>query len=211
VTGKRKSAPRSGLPPELSIVTDPIAAFERWLDDARAARITEPEAMMLATATPAGVPSGRMVLLKSVDARGFVFYTNYRSRKGQELAANPNAALVFWWGALERQINIAGRVERVTKAESDAYFRSRPLGSRLGALASRQSSVLTSRAELDRLVAELTERHRDGNVPRPDWWGGFRLIPRTIEFWQGRTDRLHDRLRYSRTDGGDWNVERLFP
>jgi pyridoxamine 5'-phosphate oxidase len=211
VTGKRKSVSGSGLSEELAVVTDPVAAFERWLDDARAARITEPDAMTLATSTPEGIPSARMVLLKSVDARGFVFYTNYESRKGRELAANPNAALVFWWGVLERQVNIAGRVERVSEAESDAYFRSRPLGSRLGALASRQSAVLTSRAELDRLVAELADRHQDGQVPRPAWWGGFRLVPRTIEFWQGRSDRLHDRVRYARGDDGRWNAERLFP
>jgi pyridoxamine 5'-phosphate oxidase len=152
-----------------------------------------------------------VVLLKGVDEQGFTFFTNYESRKGRELAENPNAALVFWWGTLERQVTVAGAVRRTSGAESDAYFATRPFGSRIGALASRQSSVLRDRAELDRRVAELAERYRDGNVPRPASWGGFRLAPQTIEFWQGRPDRLHDRHRYAKQADGTWTVERLSP
>jgi pyridoxamine 5'-phosphate oxidase len=166
--------------------------------------------MTLATATPDGRPSARMVLLRGFDERGFRFFTNYESRKGGELAANPRAALVFWWGELERQVRIEGRVERTSRAESEAYFSSRPPGSQLSAAASPQSRVIDSRAVLERRVAELATGHQDGELPLPDFWGGFRLVHEVIEFWQGRPNRLHDRLRYRR-DGNAWKLERLAP
>jgi pyridoxamine 5'-phosphate oxidase len=172
--------------------------------------VIEPTAMTLATASRDGVPSARMVLLKGFDQRGFVFFTNYQSPKARDLAENPRAALLFWWGSLQRQIRISGSVERVSASESDAYFITRPVGSRLGAMVSRQSSVLSSRAELEEQVEKIRGKFLDGNVPRPDWWGGFRLSPATIEFWQGRPDRLHDRLRYTKS-GKKWVIERLAP
>ncbi|MBI4421341.1 MAG: pyridoxamine 5'-phosphate oxidase [Gemmatimonadetes bacterium] len=196
---------------EQDVDPDPIQQFARWFAEALAAKLIEPTAMALATATRAGVPSARMVLLKGFDQRGFVFYTNYESGKGRELAENPHAALVFWWDRLYRQVCITGTVARVSEKESDEYFASRPLGSRIGALASRQSSVLVSRDELDRRVAELSARYQNGTVPRPPSWGGFRLEPYRIEFWQGRDNRLHDRLRYTRQEGGRWKIERLSP
>ncbi|MSR05904.1 MAG: pyridoxamine 5'-phosphate oxidase [Gemmatimonadetes bacterium] len=189
---------------------NPIRQFELWLDDARRARVIEPTAMTLATTTRAGVPSARVLLLKGVDRRGFVFFTNYESQKGRELGENPRAALVFWWGKLERQVKVSGAVTRVPDAESDVYFATRPAGSRIGAIASAQSTVLASREELDRRVRELTKQYPDGDVPRPPHWGGFRLNPDMLEFWQGRADRLHDRLRYRR-EGSAWIVERLSP
>ncbi len=211
-TGRAPRAGRDTRPPllERDVDADPIRQFGRWMDEAHAAGLVEPTAMTLATSSADGRPSARMVLLKGVDERGLVFFTNYESRKGQDLAENPRAALVFWWGALERQVNVAGTVARVSAEESDAYFRSRPMASRIGALASHQSTVLASRDELDRRVAELERRHRSGEIPRPAHWGGFRLAPETIEFWQGRTNRLHDRLRYTRR-GGAWVLERLSP
>lgn len=166
--------------------------------------------MALATATPDGVPAARMMLLKGVDRRGFVFFTNYESRKGRELLANPRAALVFHWAALQRQVRVEGSVERLTVAESEAYFRTRPRGSRIGAWASRQSADLSSRADLDRRVAEYEAKFAGQEVPLPPFWGGVRLRPAAIEFWQGRINRLHDRVRYTRTDGG-WAVARLYP
>jgi pyridoxamine 5'-phosphate oxidase len=193
-----------------AVLPDPISQFHRWFDDAIRAGIPEPNAMTLATATPGGVPSARIVLLKGVDPRGFVFFTDYRSQKGQELGANPAAALVFFWQPLERQVRISGTVGRTTPAESAEYFDSRPLGSRLGAWTSRQSAILESRAALDAAYAE-TERRFDGKaVPCPAHWGGFRLTPVAVEFWQGRRSRLHDRVRY-RNESGQWVIERLSP
>jgi pyridoxamine 5'-phosphate oxidase len=188
-----------------------LAQFERWLDEAIATPLPEPNAMVLATADADGRPSARTVLLKVVDERGFVFYTNLESRKGRDLAANPHAALVFPWTQLHRQVIVTGAVEPVDDAEADAYFASRPRGSRLGALASPQSQVIPSRAVLDGARADLEERYPDGaEIPRPPHWSGRRVVPDAVEFWQGRADRLHDRLRYRR-DGDDWIVERLAP
>lgn len=189
---------------------DPIVQFSRWFDDAQHAGILEPNAMTLATCTPDGVPSARVVLLKDVSPGGFTFFTDYRSQKGEELAANPRAALVFLWKEIERQVRIAGRVERVTRDESEGYYRSRPLGSRIGAWASRQSSVIATRASLESAVASAQARFPGDDVPLPPHWGGYRVIPASLEFWQGRQSRLHDRLRYRATDDG-WTIERLSP
>lgn len=184
--------------------------FERWFADARAG-VHEAEAMVLGTADAEGRPSARTVLLKGVDERGFVFYTNRTSRKGRELATNPHASLVFPWYRLQRQVIVVGDVEQVTDAESDAYYATRPYGSRIGAHASRQSQVIASREELERAVADAQDRWPEGGaVPRPQWWGGFRVLPRTVEFWHGRESRLHDRLRF-REHAGGWIVERLSP
>jgi len=188
---------------------DPIKQFSRWWDEALAANVPEPNAMTLATADAAGRPSARTVLLKGFDATGFVFFTNYESRKGEELAANPFAALLFFWRELERQVRIEGAVERITETESDVYFRSRPLASRIGAWASPQSKVISSRAWLLARAAEMGLRH--GSAPtRPQYWGGYRVGPVMFEFWQGRPSRLHDRLRYSR-EGQGWARVRLAP
>jgi pyridoxamine 5'-phosphate oxidase len=201
---------RAGLV-EADVDPDPMVQFGRWFDDAEAADLVEPSAMTLATATAEGVPSARMVLLRGVDQRGFVFYTNYDSRKAAELAANPLAALVFWWGELQRQIRVEGPVERTSQQESAAYFRTRPLGSRLSAWASPQSRVIPGRAVLDERVADLAAGHPDGDIPLPPFWGGYRLVPEVVELWQGRPNRLHDRLRYTRAADGRWRIERLAP
>ncbi len=187
---------------------DPVELFRLWFTQAVAAEVPEPNAMSLATATPDGRPSVRVVLLKGFDERGFTFFTNYDSRKGRELAVNPHGALCFWWYDLARQVRADGRVEKVPAAESDEYFATRPLGSRLGAWASDQSGVIPDRDHLDRRYAELLAEHPDGRVPRPPHWGGYRLVPDEFEFWQGRPNRLHDRLRYRRAAGG-WVRERL--
>jgi pyridoxamine 5'-phosphate oxidase len=189
---------------------DPVAQFGRWFEDAKRADLIEPNAMTLATCSADGRPSARVVLLKGFGPDGFVFFSNYASRKGAELAANPNAALVFWWPPLERQVRLEGRVARTSVGESEAYWASRPLGSRLAALASAQSQVLAGREELVRRVEELAARHRDGAVPLPEAWGGYRLVPDAFEFWQGQPNRLHDRFRYTRRQD-DWLVERLAP
>src|SRR5215207_3546513 len=173
---------------ERDVDADPIRQFERWFADALTAQVLEPNAMTLATATRDGVPSGRIVLLKGVDATGFVFFTDYRSRKGAELTENPLAALTFLWKEIERQVRISGSVSRVSAAESESYYRSRPLGSRLGAWASHQSAVIESRAELEDRLRRATERFADGEVPLPPHWGGFRVLPDEIEFWQGRSN-----------------------
>jgi pyridoxamine 5'-phosphate oxidase len=209
-TAARTPPADSGLSESL-MDRDPIVQFGQWYEAAQATGLIEPTAMALATASRDGTPSVRMVLLKGYDQRGFVFYTNYESPKARDLLENPRAALVFWWGAFQRQIRVSGEVTRVTDAESDAYFASRPLGSRLGAVASRQSATLTSRDELERTVTELAAMYGDAKVPRPKHWGGFRIAPATIEFWQGRANRLHDRLRYSKVGAGGWKIERLSP
>lgn len=189
---------------------DPIAQFTHWFDEAIRAEVLEPNAMCLATATPDAYPSARTVLLKGVDHRGFVFYTDYRSRKGRELADNPHASLCFFWPELERQVRINGGVQRVTRAESEAYFRTRPLPSRIGAWTSTQSSVIASRDVLEADLARNTVRFEGVDVPLPDHWGGFRVVPDEIEFWQGRPSRLHDRIQYVR-EAGAWTRRRLSP
>ena len=195
---------------EADVDADPVVQFGRWFEQAEQAGLLEPTAMTLATATLDGRPSARMVLLRGFDERGFCFYTNYESRKGVELAANPRAALVFWWGELERQVRIEGPVAPTSRAESEAYFHSRPPGSQLSAAASPQSRVIQDRAVLERRVAELATGSADGQVPLPDFWGGYRLTHEVVEFWQGRPNRLHDRLRYRRV-GDAWRIERLAP
>lgn len=200
-------------PPILSEATvdgDPMAQFARWYADACAAEAPLPQAVALATAIPPGRVSLRMVLLKDFDARGFVFYTNYRSRKAVELRRNAHASLLFHWKQLERQVRIEGRVTRVSPRESDAYFKTRVRGSQLGAWASPQSEVLEDRADLDRRFAAVAARYPQ-DVPRPPHWGGYRLAPVFIEFWQGREDRLHDRLCFTRGRGGRWRLARLAP
>jgi pyridoxamine 5'-phosphate oxidase len=210
-THARKEYEQGGLD-ENSVDRDPIRQFAAWYDAAVAAAVPEPEAMTLSTATPDGRPSARIVLLRGFDDRGFCFFTNYESRKGRELSENPHAALTFHWAELERQVRIEGRVERTTAAESDAYFKSRPSTSRIGAWSSPQSEVIPDRESLERLFARFRAEHPDDTtIPRPIGWGGFRLIPERIEFWQGRPSRLHDRLRFRHTADGDWIMERLAP
>lgn len=196
---------------ESSVDRDPIRQFKLWFQEALDAQISEPHAMTVATATPDGIPSARILLLRGADESGFSMFTNYGSRKGRELEANPRAALVFLWHELERQVRVEGRVVKVTPEESDEYFHSRPPGSKLGAWASPQSSVISGREELERKHRELEAKYPDGHIPRPPHWGGYRLIPSSIEFWQGRRSRLHDRLRFRREGDGPWILERLSP
>ena len=196
---------------EADLDPDPIAQFHAWFDESQVARGAEPNAMSVATVDGSGRPSVRTVLLKGLDERGFVFYTNYESAKGRALAENPRAELLFYWAELERQVRIAGRVEKTSRDETEAYFRSRPIGNQIGALVSPQSQVIPSRDVLEQRYAELECEYEAGDVPLPDYWGGFRVEPETIEFWQGRQSRLHDRLRYRRDDRGAWVVERLAP
>ncbi|HEY2156020.1 MAG TPA: pyridoxamine 5'-phosphate oxidase [Isosphaeraceae bacterium] len=195
---------------ESEVAADPFAQFRAWFDEATATNVVEPNAMTLATATPDGRPSARVVLLKGFDDRGFSFFTNYQGRKARELESNPHASLVLFWQPLERQVRIDGRVERVSEAESDQYFAMRPRGAQLGAWASGQSEVVPDRAALEAALAAVERRFPDGVVPRPPHWGGYRVVPDEVEFWQGRPNRLHDRLLYRRTPGG-WDLVRLSP
>lgn len=200
---------------EHDLAPDPMSQFASWFQTALESMdevgLPEPNAMVVATADPSGRPSTRMVLLKAYDARGFVFYTNYGSRKATELAANPQVSLHFPWLVLQRQVVVVGTAEKVPRAETEAYFASRPRGSQLGAWASRQSSVVSGRTDLEQAYAEAARRFPDGRpVPAPEHWGGFRVVPESVEFWQGRPDRMHDRLRYRRSGDG-WIVERLSP
>lgn len=190
---------------------NPFDLFGRWLREAEAAALPLPESMALTTSTPEGRPSSRMVLLKAFGPEGFSFFTNYESRKARELDANPHAALLFHWATLERQVRIEGRVERVGEEESFAYFRTRDRGSRIGAWASRQSRPLPERAELEQRVADFEQRYPDDDVPLPPHWGGFRVVPDRIEFWQGRPSRLHDRWLWHREAGAAWQTDRLYP
>ncbi|WP_193199345.1 pyridoxamine 5'-phosphate oxidase [Nostoc sp. MG11] len=206
----RKDYTLEGLS-KTEIDPNPFIQFKKWFDQALAAQLPEPNAMTIATATPEGTPSARMVLLKDFDERGFVFFTNYNSHKGQELAENPQAALVFWWAELERQVRISGYVEKVSETESDQYFHSRPANSRLGAWVSNQSEVIKSRKVLEQRLQEFQSKYENQEIPRPSHWGGLRVIPSEIEFWQGRSSRLHDRLLYTRLDNNSWKIERLSP
>ena len=207
----RQNYTRAGLS-EADLNSDPIEQFNVWFQQALDADLLEPNAMTLATATPDGKPTARIVLLKGVSSQGFIFYTNYESQKGQQLIANPYAALVFLWDKLERQIRIEGRVAKLTAEESAEYFHSRPKASQLGAWASDQSRVIPNREVLEQKLTELQERYSDdATIPLPDHWGGFRVIPSRIEFWQGRPSRLHDRLVYDLQADGNWQIERLSP
>ncbi|WP_185029575.1 pyridoxamine 5'-phosphate oxidase [Streptomyces candidus] len=197
---------------EDTLAPSPMAQFARWFQQAVTGGLHEPNAMVVSTATPDGRPSSRTVLLKAYDAQGFVFYTNYRSRKGDELAGNRYVSLLFPWHQIARQVIVTGTAERVSRAETAAYFRTRPHGSQLGAWASEQSRVVGSREELTAAYAALEERYPEGEkVPVPPHWGGFRVVPEAVEFWQGQENRMHDRLRYVRTRDGAWAVERLNP
>jgi pyridoxamine 5'-phosphate oxidase len=196
---------------ERDVDPDPLRQFAVWFEDARAARVFEPEAVALATSTPDGAPSARMVLMKGFDERGFVFFTNYESRKAQELAANPRAALLFHWKELGRQVRVEGPVARVSAEETAAYVATRGRASRISALASPQSREIASREELEALVAEVEHRHEGAELPVPVAWGGFRLDPQVYELWQHGEARLHDRLRYRRDPGGAWHLGRLAP
>ncbi len=196
---------------EEDVDPDPFRQFEAWFDQAAAAGVRAPEAAALATASPDGAPSVRMVLVKGAGPDGFVFYSNYESRKGSELDANPLGAMLFYWDPVGRQVRAEGRVSRVSPAESAAYVHGRPRASQLSALASPQSAVIESRRELEERVRRLAARYEEAELPLPKEWGGFRLVPETLEFWQHREDRLHDRLRYTRRDDGAWLLERLAP
>jgi len=199
------------MPDSASLVTDPFARFREWMTEAWTHEPDDANAMTLATATPDGTPSARIVLLKGADARGFVFYTNMQSRKGGELAANTRAALLFHWKPLGRQVRIEGRVEHVTDAEADAYYASRPRISRLGAWASDQSRVLPERAELERRLAAYEAKYPGEDIPRPPNWSGFRVVPERFEFWQNMPFRLHDRTVYTKAASGGWTLGKLFP
>jgi pyridoxamine 5'-phosphate oxidase len=196
---------------ESDLDPDPIVQFRVWFTEAQAAKGIEPNAMTVATADASGSPSARTVLLKGLDERGFIFYSNYDSAKGNQLAANPRAELLFYWPELERQVRIHGDVERLERSASEEYFRSRPIGNQLGALASPQSTVIPNREYLQELYDTLEQQYGSDSVPMPDHWGGYRVCPQSLEFWQGRNSRLHDRLRYRRDPDGGWIVERLAP
>lgn len=206
----RKEYSLAGLT-EKDLARDPFRQFDKWFQEAEGAKIPEPNAMTLATATRDGRPSARTVLLKGVDGRGFVFYSNYESRKGRELEANARATLLFPWIVMERQVIVEGPVTKVSREESEAYFHSRPLASQLSAWASAQSTIVSGRKVLEDAMKELEKKYAGRSVPLPPQWGGFRVVPETVEFWQGRRSRLHDRLRYRREADGGWVVERLAP
>ena len=196
---------------EQDLDANPFKQFEKWFQEAIDAKLDLPDAMTLATATKDGIPSARIVLLRGLDERGFVFYTDYESQKGKELAENPNAALVFYWRELDRQVRITGQVSKVSCENSNNYFQSRPIGSRLAALASRQSEVIPDRKILEERFEQLAAQYQDTAIPLPSDWGGYRLSPNMIEFWSGRPSRLHDRLRYTRQSNDDWRIERISP
>jgi pyridoxamine 5'-phosphate oxidase len=196
---------------ETSINVNPIKQFDIWFNEAVKADIHEPNAMTLATATTDGRPSARIVLLKGFDMNGFAFYTNYLSRKGKELTKNPNAAVVFFWGELERQVRIEGNIEKLSKEQSEKYFQSRPKGSQIGALVSPQSQEIDSRDVLEAKMSQLEAEYADKEIPKPSFWGGYILKPRLIEFWQGRSSRLHDRIAYKKIDNKNWKKVRLAP
>ncbi len=202
---------RRGRLLESEVDPDPFVTFAAWFQEARDAGLYEANAMTLATVGPDGRPSARVVLMRRMDERGFCFFTNYESRKGQDLAANPWAALLFWWGPLERQVRIEGQVEKLSAEESEDYFNTRPKGSRLGAWVSPQSQVIENRQVLEERLAALEAEYADSEPPRPPFWGGYRLVPTEMEFWQGGPNRLHDRLRYVRKVEGGWRLERLAP
>jgi len=201
------------MPPlrEEDVDPDPIEQFRRWYDDAGAQGVLAPDAMIVASATPDGRPSARAVLLRGFDDRGFAFYTNFESRKGRELDANPHAAILFHWPEVQRQVRATGLVERVSQSESEAYWNNRPRASRISAWASAQSDPIASREELEARAADAEARFGDGDVPLPAFWGGYRLVPDELELWEHREDRLHDRLRYMRADDGVWVIDRLQP
>jgi pyridoxamine 5'-phosphate oxidase len=210
LTGLRHEYDAHGLR-RADLHSDPLKQFGAWFAAALAADIRDVNAMTLATATPDGKPSARIVLLKGFDERGFAFFTNYDSEKGRQLETNPHAALAFYWVKLERQVRISGPVEKTSREDSAAYFHSRPPGSRLGAWASKQSEVIDSRQILDARLEQMVERFEGGEIPLPPHWGGYRVKPDQIEFWQGRPNRLHDRFRYSRRADGTWQIDRLAP
>ncbi|MBS1511119.1 MAG: pyridoxamine 5'-phosphate oxidase [Bacteroidetes bacterium] len=196
---------------EHEVAAEPIAQFDHWWDDAIKSKLEEVNAMTLATASATGIPAARIVLLKGYDKNGFVFFTNYQSHKGKEIEENPNACLVFFWAPLERQVRITGRIEKVSAEESNDYFESRPAGSRIGAWASPQSTVIANRAVIEENIKDLEEKFIDGHIPRPPHWGGYIVQPQTVEFWQGRPSRLHDRILYTKNQDATWKIERLAP
>ncbi len=210
MTKLRREYTDAGLD-ERDVDANPFKQFEDWFQEAIDAKLDLPDAMTLATATRGGMPSARIVLLRGLDERGFVFYTDYESQKGEELAENPNAALVFYWRELDRQVRITGQVSKVSRENSNNYFQTRPVDSRLAALASKQSEVIPNRAVLEKRFKQLAAQYQDEEIPLPSDWGGYRLSPNMIEFWSGRPSRLHDRLRYTRQPDDGWRIERISP
>lgn len=210
IAGLRKEYSRAELDIS-SVLQNPLDQFRKWFDEAVKAELLEPNAMVVATASPIGLPTQRTVLLKAFDEKGFVFFTNYKSRKATHIQENRHVSLLFPWYGLERQVSITGQAEKISTAESAAYFLSRPFGSQLGAWVSHQSQVISSRSILEMKLEEMKQKFKEGKVPLPDFWGGFRVVPDTIEFWQGRPSRLHDRLLFTRGADTDWKIERLSP
>jgi len=206
----RKNYTQGGLTEE-DISQNPFEQFRHWFEQALESQILEPNAMTLATVNEAGKPTARIVLLKNLDEKGFVFFTNYESKKGKNIAVNPFGCLVFLWGELERQVRVEGKIEKITPEESDQYFHSRPIGSQLGAHISPQSQIIPNREYLDKRLQEVAQKYHNQTIPRPSHWGGYRLVPDAIEFWQGRENRLHDRLEYRLNDNKQWQIVRLAP